>query len=71
VGYFLALAIPALLAGCVEMFSQPNRFYQAQGAMCAAALGIVLAWPIVAWLTAKDGAAGYGTTSDGMLQKLP
>jgi membrane protease YdiL (CAAX protease family) len=53
-GYFLVLAIPALLAGCVEMLGQRNEFYRAQGVGCVAALGILLVWPMAAWLTAKE-----------------
>jgi membrane protease YdiL (CAAX protease family) len=53
-GYFLALAIPTLLAGCVELLAQPNGFYHTQGLVCAAVLGAVLAWLIAAWLTTKD-----------------
>ena len=53
-GYFLVLAIPTLLAGCVELLAQPNSFYHTQGMLCAAVLGALLAWVIAAWLTAKD-----------------
>ena len=53
-GYFLVLAIPTLLAGCVELLAQPNGFYHTQGMVCAAVLGALLAWLIAAWLTAKD-----------------
>jgi membrane protease YdiL (CAAX protease family) len=53
-GYFLVLAIPALLAGCVEMLGQPDSFYRAQGLECVAALGLLLILPFAAWLTAKD-----------------
>jgi hypothetical protein len=53
-GYFLALAIPTLLAGCVELLAQPNGFYRTQGIVCAAVLGALLACLIAAWLTAKD-----------------
>jgi hypothetical protein len=52
-GYFLVLAIPGLLLGAVEMLSQPNSFYHQQGVMCVVALGILLAWPVVGWVTAK------------------
>jgi hypothetical protein len=54
-GYFLVLAIPGLVAGAEEMLAQPNGFYHAQGVMCDVALGVVLLWPVVGWLTAKRG----------------
>jgi hypothetical protein len=53
-GYFLVLAIPTLLAGCVEMVSQPNSFYHSQGVVCVAALALFLVWAVWAWLTAKQ-----------------
>jgi hypothetical protein len=53
-GYFLVLAIPALLSGCAEMLGQPDEFYHVQGIECVAALGILLAWPVAAWLMAKE-----------------
>jgi membrane protease YdiL (CAAX protease family) len=53
-GYFLVLAIPALLSGCLEMLGQPDQFYHLQGIGCVAALGILLAWPVAAWLMAKE-----------------
>jgi hypothetical protein len=53
-GYFLVLAIPGLLLGAVELLSQPNAFYHQQGAICLGALGVLLIWPLAAWLTAKD-----------------
>ena len=34
-GYFLVLAIPGLIVGAVELLSQPNGFYHAQGSLCA------------------------------------
>jgi membrane protease YdiL (CAAX protease family) len=53
-GYFLVLAIPALLSGCAEMLAQPDEFYHVQGIECVAALGMLLIWPLAAWLTAKN-----------------
>jgi len=53
-GYFLVLTIPALLSGCVEMLGQPGEFYHVQGIGCVAALGILLIWPLAAWLTGKE-----------------
>jgi len=51
-GYFLVLAIPGLFAGAVELLSQPNDFYHAQGWLCVAALAVLLFWPLAAWLAA-------------------
>ncbi len=53
-GYFLVLAIPQLLSGCVEMLAQPDEFYHVQGIECVAALGILLIWPLTAWLRSKE-----------------
>lgn len=53
-GYFLVLAISSLMLGCVELLAQPNGFYRAQGVACAAALGVLLVWPMAAWMTAKS-----------------
>ena len=53
-GYFLLLAIPGLLLGAVELLSQPNAFYRQQGALCLGALAVLLIWPLVEWLTAKN-----------------
>jgi len=53
-GYFLVLAIPTLLAGCVELLAQPNGFYHTQGMVCAASLGVLLIWPVASWPLAKD-----------------
>ncbi len=55
-GYFLVLAIPELLLGAVEMLSQPNGFYHTQGILCMVALAALIAWPLLAWLTAKSSA---------------
>jgi hypothetical protein len=52
-GYFLVLAIPATLLGAVEMLSQPNSFYHQQGMLCLVALGVLLALPVLGWLTTK------------------
>jgi hypothetical protein len=53
-GYFLVLAIPGLLLGGIELFSQPNGFYHQQGVMCFVALGLLLLWPLVSWFRARD-----------------
>jgi membrane protease YdiL (CAAX protease family) len=62
-GYFLVLAISALLAGSVELLSQPNGFYHMQGIACGAALALLLVWPTASWLTAKDGSDTQPTQS--------
>ena len=51
-GYFLVLTIPSLIVGAQEMLSQPNVFYRQQGYAILAALGVLLAWPLAAWMTA-------------------
>jgi hypothetical protein len=57
-GYFLVLAIPALLLGAVELLSQPNAFYRQQGAICLGALAVLLIWPLAGWLTANTSGEG-------------
>ncbi len=54
-GYFLVLAIPVLFLGASELFPQPNGYYHAQGIACLVALGVLLIWPLAAWLTSKSG----------------
>jgi membrane protease YdiL (CAAX protease family) len=56
-GSFLVITIPMLLLGGLELISQPNGFYRQQGLVCFAALGILLLWPAVNWLTAKGSAS--------------
>ena len=48
-GCFLVVASVAMLGGAVELVSQSNGFYRAQGQLILAALVILLAWPLVAW----------------------
>jgi len=48
-GCFLVIASGALLSGAVELLSQPDGFYRAQGYWTVAALVLLLAWPLVAW----------------------
>jgi hypothetical protein len=52
-GYFLVLAIPAILLGAVEMLGQPNGFYRTQGYLCLGALAVLVAWPLAGWLGAS------------------
>jgi membrane protease YdiL (CAAX protease family) len=48
-GWFLVIACTGLLAGAVDLLSQPNHFYQVQGDIVAAALSLLLLWPLVTW----------------------
>jgi len=48
-GYFLIAAIAALSRAAVELFSQPNSFYRANGIAVAIAMAALLAWPLLAW----------------------
>jgi len=48
-GYFLIAAITALSGPAVELFSQPNSFYRANGIAVAIAMAALLAWPLLAW----------------------
>jgi membrane protease YdiL (CAAX protease family) len=53
-GWFLVIACTGLLAGVVELLSQPNHFYQIHGYLVAAVLSLFLVWPFVTWrLTPK------------------
>ncbi|HUL15602.1 MAG TPA: CPBP family intramembrane glutamic endopeptidase [Terriglobales bacterium] len=56
-GWFLVLAITSLLGGAVELLSQPNPFYHAQGYGAILLLVFMLAWPLVAWKASKAVAA--------------
>ena len=53
-GYFLVLAISALMLGTVELASQANHFYRHQGILCAVALAMLLVWPLASWPSAKE-----------------
>jgi len=48
-GWFLVIACTGLLSGAIELLSQPNHFYQQQGYIVTAALGLLLLWPLVTW----------------------
>jgi len=54
-GYFLALAIPTLLLGAVELLGQPNAFYRQQGYLVMAVLAALLLWPLGACLSTSAG----------------
>jgi len=53
-GYFLVLAISVLILGTVELVSQTNDIYRHQGILCGVALVVLLAWPLMSWLRAKE-----------------
>jgi len=53
-GYFLVLAISALMLGTIELASQTNHFYRHQGILCGVALVVLLMWPLTSWLSAKE-----------------
>jgi hypothetical protein len=55
-GYFLVLAIPSLILGAQELFSQPNGFYRQQGYIVVAALVGLLLWPVAEWIRARPAA---------------
>jgi hypothetical protein len=48
-GGFLILILSSLLGGAVEMLSQPDAFYHANGYVLVLALTLFLAWPLLAW----------------------
>lgn len=54
-GLFLVLACMALLGGAVELLSQPNAFYRANGYGILVAVVALLAWPLVAWRQGGNG----------------
>jgi len=56
-GYFLAIAIMTMVVGMADLLSQPDAFYRANGYALVAALAMLLAWPLVAWLRAPAPAA--------------
>jgi hypothetical protein len=55
-GYFLVMVVSALLSGGVELLSQPNGFYHAQGVACLVVLAGMVLWPLAAWMKATRGA---------------
>jgi len=56
-GWFLVLAVTSLLGGAIELLSQPNPFYRMQGYGVILLLVILLAWPLVSWMSGKTAAA--------------
>jgi hypothetical protein len=49
-GCFLVVAATSLVGGAAELLSQPDSFYRANGYAVLMALGLLLAWPFLAWL---------------------
>lgn len=62
-GCFLVVAGTSLLGGIVELLSQPNSFYRANGYAVLLALCLLFAWPLAAWRfgTPTLGAEGSGS----------
>jgi len=48
-GLLLAIASVDLIRGALELLSQPDNFYHAQGYLVLAALALLLGLPLVAW----------------------
>jgi hypothetical protein len=48
-GCFLVIAGTSLLGGAVELLSQPDSFYRANGYAVLLALVLLFAWPFAAW----------------------
>jgi Type II CAAX prenyl endopeptidase Rce1-like len=59
-GCFLVVAATSLVGGAAELLSQPDSFYRANGYAVLMALGLLLAWPFLAWLMG-DSAEVPGT----------
>jgi hypothetical protein len=56
-GGFLVVFAGATLGGLAEMLGQPDAFYRANGYGLLAALVLLFAWPLRAWLWPSSGAA--------------
>jgi len=48
-GFFLILTTAGMAGGAIELLAQPDTFYRTQGYIVVTALGLLLAWPLVAW----------------------
>jgi hypothetical protein len=48
-GFFLLVAGTSLFSGGVELVSQPDSFYRANGYVVLLALVLLFAWPFVVW----------------------
>ncbi len=53
-GLLLAIASVDLISGALELLSQPDSFYHAQGYLVLAALALLLGLPLVAWRMSSD-----------------
>jgi hypothetical protein len=56
-GWFLVVAMTSLLGGAIELLSQPNPFYRMQGYGVLVLLAILLAWPLISWISNKTAPA--------------
>ena len=57
-GWFLVIACSGLLAGALELLSQPNAFYRQQGYFVTIVLGVLLLWPLITWRISPNGEPG-------------
>ncbi|GAC1679408.1 MAG: hypothetical protein PVS2B2_17130 [Candidatus Acidiferrum sp.] len=57
-GGFLVVAGTTLLGAALELLSQPDPFYRANGIALVAALAMLLGWPFLTWRTKTAGSAG-------------
>jgi len=56
-GCFLIVAGTSLFGGAVELLSQPDSFYRANGYAVLLALVLLFAWPFIAWRTGDSARA--------------
>ncbi len=56
-GYFLILAVLALLGGSSELLKQPDEFLRMNGYALVAALLVLLLWPLLSWMRPAGGGA--------------
>jgi membrane protease YdiL (CAAX protease family) len=64
-GCFLVLAGTSLFSGAAELLAQPNTFYRANGYGVLLALGLLFAWPVVAWRLSLMQAVATSAGSGG------
>jgi hypothetical protein len=63
-GCFLVIAGTSLLGGAVELLSQPDSFYRANGYAVLLALVLLFVWPFAAWRMG-DSARAVGVAGSG------
>ena len=63
-GCFLVIAGASLLGGAVELLSQPDSFYRANGYAVLLALVLLFGWPFAAWRMG-DSARAVGVAGSG------